>query len=105
MFNITQGIASLEDRMAFANDFKTIRNASNEERRRANRDWIIDKQSEKYSNAMKIWEDGWDVITPIFKFSANVRVVLDTRNAIESLNATYRKLNCQRCVFPSAKLL
>lgn len=94
-----------KDRMAFAKDFKTIRNAPNEERGRVNRDWIIEKRSEKYSNAMKRWEDGRDVITPIFKFSANVRAVLDTRNAIESLNATYRKLNCQRCVFPSAKLL
>lgn len=42
-----------KDRMAFAKDFKTIRNAPNEERERVNRDWIIEKRSEKYSNAMK----------------------------------------------------
>lgn len=39
--------------------------------------------------------------TPIFKFSAAVRKVIYTTNAIESLNSTYRKLNRQRSVFPS----
>ena len=58
-----------------------------------------------YPNAMKRWERDWDVITPIFKFSANVRTVIYTTNAIESLNATYRKLNRQRSVFPSAQAL
>ena len=38
---------------------------------------------------------------PIFKFSPDVRKVIYTTNAIESLNSTYRKLNRQRSVFPS----
>ena len=94
-----------KNRKAFANDLKTIYNASNEEQGRANRDRITEKWSEKYPNAMKRWERDWDVITPIFKFSANVRTVIYTTNAIESLNATYRKLNRQRSVFPSAQAL
>ena len=94
-----------KDRNAFANDLKTIYNAPNEEQGRANRDRITEKWSEKYPNAMKRWERDWDVITPIFKFSANVRTVIYTTNAIESLNATYRKLNRQRSVFPSAQAL
>ena len=40
-------------------------------------------------------------ITPIFKFSPDVRKVIYTTNAIESLNSTYSKLNRQRSVFPS----
>ena len=94
-----------KDRKAFANDLKTIYNTPNEEQGRANRDRITEKWSEKYPNAMKRWERDWDVITPIFKFSANVRTVIYTTNAIESLNATYRKLNRQRSVFPSAQAL
>ena len=66
---------------------------------------ITEKWSEKYPNAMKRWERDRYVITPIFKFSANVRTVIYTTNAIESLNATYRKLNRQRSVFPSAQAL
>ena len=52
-----------------------------------------------------LWYDNWDAICPIFKFSAEVRSVIYTTNAIESLNATYRKLNRQRSVFPSDQAL
>ena len=50
---------------------------------------------------MKSWSTNWDVISPIFKFSSDVRKVIYTTNAIESLNSTYRRLNRQRSVFPS----
>ena len=43
----------------------------------------------------------WDAVSQIFKFSKDVRMVIYTTNAIESLNATYRRLNSQRSVFPS----
>ena len=47
----------------------------------------------------------WDAISPIFKFSKDVRMVIYTINAIESLNSTYRRLNSQRNVFPSDMVL
>jgi len=94
-----------KDRKAFAQDLKTIYNAPNEEQGRINRDKVTEKWSAKYPYAMKRWERDWDVITPIFKFSSEVRKVIYTTNAIESLNATYRKLNRQRSVFPSKQAL
>ncbi len=36
---------------------------------------ITEKWSEKYPNAMKQWERDWCVISPICKFSADVRTV------------------------------
>ena len=54
---------------------------------------------------MKRLYDNWDVVTPIFKFSKDVRKIIYTTNAIESLNSSYRKLNRQRSVFPSDKAL
>ncbi len=45
--------------------------------------------------------DNRDAITPIFKLSPDVRKVIYTTTAIESLNSTYRKLNRRRSVFPS----
>ena len=50
---------------------------------------------------MKRWEENWDVISPMFKFSADVRKVMYTTNAIESLNSVLRRLNSQRSVFTS----
>ena len=64
-------------------------------------DRVTEKWTAKYPNSMKRWYDNWDAITPIFKFSSDVRKVIYTTNAIESLNSTYRKLNRQRSVFPS----
>ena len=60
-----------------------------------------EKNKKDYPNAMKSWHTNWDVISPIFKFSAQVRKVIYTTNAIESLNSGYRRLNKQRSVFPS----
>ena len=62
---------------------------------------VTEKWSEKYPNSMRSWKQNWNAISPIFKFSTEVRKVIYTTNAIESLNATYRKLNHQRSVFPS----
>ena len=54
---------------------------------------------------MKRWIENWDVVVPIFKFSKDVRKIIYTTNAIESLNSSYRKLNRQRSVFPSDQAL
>ena len=82
-------------------DLKTIYHASDEEKARLALDRVTEKWTSKYPNSMKRWYDNWDAITPIFKFSPDVRKVIYTTNAIESLNSTYRKLNRQKSVFPS----
>ena len=90
-----------KDRKSFATDLKTIYHAPNEEQARVALDRVHEKWTPKYPNSMKRWYDNWDAISPIFKFSSDVRKVIYTTNAIESLNSTYRKLNRQRSVFPS----
>ena len=64
---------------------------------------LVDIQ--KYPRTMKRWYDNRDAISPIFKFSKDVRMVIYTINAIESLNSTYRQLNSQRSVFPNDMVL
>ena len=87
-----------KDRKAFATDLKTIYHASDESKAREALERVNEKWSPKYPNSMKRWYDNWDAVSPIFKFSAAVRKVIYTTNSIESLNATYRKLNRQRSV-------
>lgn len=94
-----------KDRKPFAADLKKIYAAPNSDRAEQIRDEVMEKWSEKYPNAMKSWVVNWDAITPIFKFSSDVRKVIYTTNAIESLNSTYRRLNRQRSVFPSDQAL
>ncbi|CAI3562026.1 transposase [Clostridium neonatale] len=90
-----------KDKKEFATDLKTIYHAPSEELGHSRMLEVTDKWQSHYPNAMKSWSDNWDVISPIFKFSADVRKVIYTTNAIESLNSTYRRLNRQRSVFPS----
>lgn len=94
-----------KDRKPFAADLKKIYAAPNSDRAEQIRDEVMEKWSEKYPNAMKSWVVNWDAITPIFKFSSDVRKVIYTTNAIESLNSTYRRLNRQRSVFSSDQAL
>ena len=97
----TMKYVSDKDRKPFCADLKTIYQAPTEEKALEALENVTEKWSEKYPNSMKSWKQNWDAISPIFKFSTAVRKVIYTTNAIESLNATYRKLNRQRRVFPS----
>jgi len=90
---------------AFAADLKTIYHAANEAAGHAAMLEVKEKWDKVYPNAMKRWEDNWDVICPIFKYSSAVRRVLYTTNAIESLNSQYRRINAGRPVFPSEEAL
>ena len=96
---------SYKDKKEFASDLKSIYLAVTEAQALENLDKVSEKWEEKYPNSMSSWYQNWDVLTPIFKFSLEVRKVIYTTNAIESLNSTYKKLNSQRTVYPSDKAL
>ncbi len=94
-----------KDRKAFAGDLKTIYHATTEEAGYEQMHRVTEKWSKFYPNAMKRWEDNWDVVSPMFKFSAEGRKVIYTTNAIESLNSGFRRLNRQRSIFPTSTSL
>lgn len=77
-----------KDKKAFAKDLKTIYHADTEEHGYSNMQEVTEKWTSKYPNSMKSWETNWDAIVPIFRFSKEVRKVIYTTNAIESLNST-----------------
>ena len=52
-----------------------------------------------------MWYRNWEEVTPIYKFSMDVRRIIYTTNAIESLNAQFKRINKNRSVFPSKKAL
>ena len=92
---------SHRDRKAFANDLRTIYLAPTEEAGLANREKVIEKWKEIYPKAMNGWVRNWDSLQPVYKFSPEIRKIVYTTNAIESLNSGFRRLNNQRSVFPS----
>jgi len=90
-----------KDKKKFATDLKTIYQAPSESVAYEHMLEVTETWKNNYPNAMKSWSTNWDVISPIFKFSSEVRKVIYTTNAIESLNSSYRRLNRQRSVFPN----
>lgn len=94
-----------KDMKTFAKDLKTIYTAASEETARKQLETVTKKWSGQYPSAMNRWHDNWDAISPIFKFSQEVRTAFYTTNAIVSLNSCYRRLNKQRSVFPSSQAL
>ena len=96
---------SYKEKKEFAADLKSIYLSGNEEQARQNLDAVSEKWSEKYLNSLKSWYTNWDCITPIFKFSPETRRVIYTTNAIEILNAQFKRLNMNRSVFPTKSSL
>ena len=94
-----------KDMKNFAKDLRTIYTAPDEKAAVKRLEEVDKKWTPHYPVAMKRWFDNWDVITPIFKFSTDVRTAFYTTNAIESLNSSYRRLNSQRSVFPGQQAL
>lgn len=94
-----------KDKKEFVKDLKRIYTSPNESAGYEQMLEVSEKWSRKYPSAMRSWEANWDVLSPFFKFSLELRKVMYTTNAIESLNSGYRRLNKSRTVFPSDQSL
>ena len=96
--NTLKYVAS-KDMKSFASDLKTIYNAVSEDEGLKARDRVVEKWSAKYPASMKRRIENRDVVVPIFKFSRDVRKIIYTTNAIESLHSSYRTLEAPaQCV-------
>ena len=94
-----------KDMKSFAKDLKTIYTAPDEKAALTQLDQITDKWSPQYPYAMKRRSNNRNAISPIFKFSGDVRTAFYTTKAIESLNSTLRRLNRRRSVFSGSQAL
>ncbi|MFB4302473.1 transposase [Actinomadura sp. NTSP31] len=57
--------------------------------------------NEKYPAIIRLWRDAWPTFIPLLVFPAEIRNVVYTTNAIESLNARFRQATRQRGHFPT----
>ncbi len=56
---------------------------------------------DKYRAVVRLWRGNWDTIIPFFQFLPEIRKVVYTTNAIESLNMVMRKYTRNRRIFPN----
>lgn len=59
------------------------------------------KWGAKYQAIGKLWKGNWERVVPFFEFPAEVRKVIYTTNAVESLHMSLRKIIKTRGSFPS----
>jgi transposase-like protein len=90
-----------KDKKELATDLKTVYKAATEEIGYTNLLGIHEKWENKYPNATQSWINDWDNISVFYKFSAELRKIMYTTNAIESLNSIYKRVNRNRPVFPT----
>jgi putative transposase len=84
-----------------AADLKSIyRSATAEEAERQLEDFAAQWDS-KYSTISALWRRNWLDVIPFFQFPPEIRKIVYTTNAIESLNMSLRKAIKTRGAFPS----
>ncbi len=92
---------SYKDRKKMATDLKTIYKAVTVEQAESALTAFGETWDKKYPMVSQSWESHWDRIIPFFAYSEEIRKVIYTTNAIESLNSTLRKVTKNRNSFPN----
>jgi putative transposase len=94
--------ASWRDRKALAKAIKPIYTAPSAEAAQAELDAFEQGDwGRKFPTVVAAWRRNWDKVIPFFAFPPDVRRVIYTTNAIESVNARLRKIIKTRGHFPS----
>jgi putative transposase len=94
--------ASWKDRKALATAIKPIYTAVSAEAAAAELDaFEAGAWGQKFPTVVNAWRRAWDRVIPFFAFPPEVRRVIYTTNAIESVNARLRKIIKTRGHFPS----
>ncbi len=89
------------DRKDVAKDLKLIYRAETEEMAEANLSEFEAKWDSKYPPISQSWRRNWERVIPFFIYPHEIRKIIYTTNAIESLNMTLRKIIKNRGHFPS----
>jgi transposase-like protein len=94
-------LASKRDWDAIKRDVKPIYTAPNPAAARAALDELAEKWGTKYAAIIRLWENAWEEFIPFLDYDLEIRTVLCSTNAIESLNARYRRAIRARGHFPT----
>jgi len=84
-----------------AGDLKQIYQSATLEEAEQELEEFATKWNELYPSISKSWYSNWSNISTLFAFSPEIRKIIYTTNAIESLNMVIRKAIRNRRIFPS----
>jgi putative transposase len=82
-------------------DIKPIYTAVNATTARAAFDELAEKWGARYPAVIRLWDNAWAEFIPFLDYDVEIRTVICSTNAIESLNARYRRAVKARGHFPN----
>ena len=92
---------SWKQRRAVAADLRPIYTAPTAEEAAARLDEFAAKWDATHPTISQVWRRNWERITPFFAFPNEIRKVIYTTNAVESLHMSLRKIIKTRGSFPN----
>jgi putative transposase len=90
-----------QQRRAVCAELRTVYAAPTEEAGLAELDAFEAKHAQRYPAIASSWRNNWERVRPFFDFPAELRKLIYTTNAIESLNFQLRKVTKAKGHFPS----
>ena len=82
-------------------DLRPIYTAVNADAARAAFDELAGQWGDRYPAVVRLWANAWEEFIPFLDYDVEIRTVLCSTNAIESLNARYRRAVRARGHFPT----
>jgi putative transposase len=82
-------------------DIKPIYTAVNATAARSAFDELAEKWGPRYPAVVRLWDNAWAEFIPFLDYDVEIRTVICSTNAIESLNARYRRAIKARGHFPN----
>lgn len=89
------------DSRAVVASLKQIYQSASAEEAAAELDAFEERWGHSYRSVVRLWRGNWENIIPFFQCLPEIRKVIYTTNAIESLNMVMRKLTRNRRIFPN----
>jgi putative transposase len=93
--------ASKKDWPGIARDLKPVYTAPTEAAALDRFVEFCDTWEDRYPAIVKLWNNAWSEFTPFLNFDPEIRTIICTTNAIESLNARFRRAVKARGHFPN----
>lgn len=92
---------SWKQRKAVATDLRAVYTSATVDEAAAALDAFALKWDATYPQIAKSWRSNWARVIPFFAYAAEIRKVIYTTNAIESVNYSLRRLTKTRASFPN----
>jgi putative transposase len=92
---------SWKERKIVARDLRSIYTSPTADAAQAALDAFAEKWDKRFPSISRSWQNRWQQVIPFFAYPPEIRKVIYTTNAIESMQAQFRRVTRQRGAFPT----